>query len=240
MKEVKGLCCICGKNGELSFEHIPPKYAFNDKPAFIQNYDHLIDEESYLYGKQIRSHRGLGGYTLCKNCNSKTGGWYGKDFGVFSQQGMKLIMSYDKPQLFLFGEYKIKPLSVLKQIMSMFMSADKTGSLRSSGNISEFILDKESKILDEKYKVYLYSTLGPKYRFFGHSISLDTNTGEACKWSEINFKPFGFFLTEDSPPPIEHMLDITPFKTCSYGEESVIRLKTIFLVVNDILMGTYY
>jgi hypothetical protein len=32
----KGNCHLCGKYKELSFEHIQPKAAFNDRPILIQ------------------------------------------------------------------------------------------------------------------------------------------------------------------------------------------------------------
>ena len=28
-KKVHGICCICGQETELTFEHIPPRAAFN-------------------------------------------------------------------------------------------------------------------------------------------------------------------------------------------------------------------
>lgn len=28
-KRVKGTCCICGQEADLTFEHIPPRAAFN-------------------------------------------------------------------------------------------------------------------------------------------------------------------------------------------------------------------
>ena len=31
---VEGTCCICGSHGKLSFEHVPPKQAFNDHGVF--------------------------------------------------------------------------------------------------------------------------------------------------------------------------------------------------------------
>jgi len=34
MVEHTGECCICGKIGKLTFEHVPPKAAFNDRGVF--------------------------------------------------------------------------------------------------------------------------------------------------------------------------------------------------------------
>ena len=47
----KGNCHLCGEFKELSFEHIPPKAAFNDRPILIQKNEHFFDKKSYVYGK---------------------------------------------------------------------------------------------------------------------------------------------------------------------------------------------
>ena len=60
-KEVQeGFCALCGKFKKLSFEHVPPQSAFNNKPIFFQTHKHLTDQSSYLYGKKIKSNKGFG------------------------------------------------------------------------------------------------------------------------------------------------------------------------------------
>jgi hypothetical protein len=43
MKKQIGVCHLCGELKALTFEHIPPKAAYNDKPILIQKYEHLFD-----------------------------------------------------------------------------------------------------------------------------------------------------------------------------------------------------
>lgn len=76
MKSKKGNCHLCGEFKELTFEHIPPKAAFNDTPILIQKHEHLFEEKSYVYGKSIRSNNGSGSYCFCKSCNNNSGNWY--------------------------------------------------------------------------------------------------------------------------------------------------------------------
>ena len=73
----------------------------------------------------------------------------------------------------------------------MFMSADKSGHLRSQNELVSFILNKEKTGMPDKYKVFLYATISSYKRFLGYSVSIDAITLKIQKWSEINSQPFG-------------------------------------------------
>jgi hypothetical protein len=238
MKNIEGNCALCGQLKKLSFEHVPPQSAFNDKPIFIQAYEHLLDQESNLYGKKMRSNRGFGGYTLCEDCNKSTGNWYARDFIDFAKQGMEAILSLEIPQYLIKGTYIIKPLNVLKQIITMFMSADKSGHLRSQKDLIDFVLNKEVIGLPKKYKIYLYYTLSSKKRMIGYTIIYDPKL-EIQKWCEINFQPFGYLLAEESSAAHEHMSDISDFGNFNYDQKLSIELTTVYLNVESPEIGTY-
>ena len=236
-KTVEDNCALCGEYKVMSFEHVPPKAAFNNEPIFVQGQVHLTDQSNSLYGKKMRSNKGFGGYTLCEACNNQTGAWYARDFVNFAHQGMKIIQTTG-PQKIIQGHYKIKPLNVIKQILVMFMSADKGGYLRSQKGLVEFLMNKESVKMPDKYGVYMYSTLSAKKRMLGYSIFCDPKRG-VQKWSEINFEPFGYFLTEDSQPAHYQMCDITSFSKVSYDEELSVQISTAYLNVESPFIGDY-
>jgi hypothetical protein len=53
-KAEEGICHLCGKDGPLSFEHVPPESAFNDRPVLLGAIDDVWDTEfddSKLRGK---------------------------------------------------------------------------------------------------------------------------------------------------------------------------------------------
>ncbi len=238
-KKVKeGECAICGTFGKLSFEHVPPHSAFNNKPILTQNYINLTEESSYLYGKKSKSNKGTGGYTLCLECNNHTGDWYAKDFGDFAHQGMTIIKALGEPQYFISGDYQIKPLNVIKQILSMFMSVDKAGNLRRDQQLVDFILNKKSVHLPNKYKVFLYSTLSKYKRMMGYQIVQTPDKGIQY-WSEINFQPFGYLLAIDSEKAHEDMLDISEFGSFEYDELIPVKITTAYLNVNSPYIGIY-
>jgi len=237
-KVQEGECALCGKFKKLSFEHVPPQSAFNNKPIFMQNHEHLIDKNSFLYGKKSKSNKGFGGYTLCETCNNSTGDWYARDFGDFAHQGMKIITGLDKLQYTIRGKYQIKPLNVIKQILTMFMSADKSGHLRSQKELVDFILNKEQKNIPSRYKVFLYSTLSSYKRMLGYSVVYAGHLG-VQKWSEINFQPFGYLLADESGPAHEHMCEISKFGEFGYDEKISVEITTAYLNVDSPWIGTY-
>jgi hypothetical protein len=233
----EGHCSLCGESRKLSFEHVPPQSAFNDKPIFMQDSDHLFNQKSYVYGKRMRSHKGFGRHTLCEPCNNNTGSWYANDFAEFAHQGMKIIRGLDKPRYNIEGTYLIKPLNVLKQILTMFMSADGI-VLRSNKELVDFILDKNSNSFPERFKVYLYSTLSSRKRMCGYTIATDANL-KPQKWCEINFQPFGYLLADESEPAHKDMVDISGFSKHAYNQKAAVLITTPYLIVESPFPGSY-
>ena len=69
-----GTCCICGTVGRLSFEHIPPRAAFNDHGIFQANIDSLLKGnwevgEKIKDGKQVQL--GAGRYSLMREMQQR-------------------------------------------------------------------------------------------------------------------------------------------------------------------------
>lgn len=233
-----GICAICGEDKQLSFEHVPPKSCFNSNPIFKMNYQNL-DSESVYYNKKYRSNAGFGGYTLCQTCNSNNGSWYGGAFKDFVHSGMqhyKGLIAGSASHC-----YTIKPLNVLKQVMCMFMSANKNAHLRKDKELVDFLLNPENQYLPEKYSVLLYCTNSTIVRFFGLNFRFDFIDGKPVmsKFHEISFKPFGYLLTEDTLNPYAKMLEITSFKNYKYNQVASLRLDLPYLETNTHLICDY-
>jgi hypothetical protein len=69
-----GVCHLCGINGKLSFEHVPPEAAFNDQRVLESDVHRLIGgdlikELEKPTGKY--NQRGAGKFTLCDRCNTR-------------------------------------------------------------------------------------------------------------------------------------------------------------------------
>src|SRR6267378_1445712 len=86
-----GKCHLCGTVGPLSFEHVPPKAAFNNRPVIAYGFDEAIKAgPEQPKGGRIRQ-RGAGAYTLCNRCNNNTGKWYGRFFAGWARFGMEVL-----------------------------------------------------------------------------------------------------------------------------------------------------
>lgn len=237
-KVVEGKCSVCGNPGRLSFEHVPPRSAFNDKPISVQNHIHLFENESYLYKKSSHSNKGFGAYTLCERCNNNTGEWYAKDFADFAIQAMNHLKAHEGAHGLHSIPFKIKPLNIIKQITMMFFSANKGVILSADQELVDFVMDKEKTELPEKYRIYLYYTLSKHKRMNGNS-TIRTDNGLITNWSEINFQPFGYLFSIDSPPPNQFMADITNFAMFPYNMEIELKINAGYLSISSVFTGQY-
>lgn len=80
-----GTCCICSREGKLTFEHIPPHKASNGFQLKLYNIGKYITENNARYSSL---QNGAGAWTLCSSCNNLTGAWYGNAYVEFASQGI--------------------------------------------------------------------------------------------------------------------------------------------------------
>lgn len=233
----KGNCHLCGEFKELSFEHIPPKAAFNDRPILIQKHEHLFDKKSYIYGKSIRSNNGSGAFCFCENCNKNTGTWYARDFSEFVAQAYNHFDKAERISNTNLIEFNFKPLNVLKQIITMFLAIEHSGFLKNDKELVNFILEKDNNSLPDKYQIYLYNTISNHKRLYG--IQWNNFNGRMNTHSEITFNPFGYFLTVNSLPPIDTMTNITDFKKFQFNEQKKFIIPLFYLKTDNMNLGQY-
>ena len=79
----RGICKVCGRLSELTYEHIPPKSAFNNNKHFyislvnplFENRDAETFEELQRVDPKyvIKKQGGIGFHSLCKSCNTNFG-----------------------------------------------------------------------------------------------------------------------------------------------------------------------
>ena len=145
-----GICKLCGRYGKLTFEHVPPKSAFNDsKVSFIKG-EELINHisagrmPSDITGihKTIQQ-QGGGGYYLCGNCNSNSGSWYVDNYKMFVR-GLCSVLTqeiYETADEIVIESGEFYPLPVIKQIILMFVNINAYGAFDKT--IYDFLLNKE-------------------------------------------------------------------------------------------------
>ena len=91
--DVTETCCICGADGKLSFEHVPPRHAFNDHRVFEADIKKMLENGLMLSPKPDGriNQKGAGRFTVCVKCNNATGRWYGTPYITVAMQAMELL-----------------------------------------------------------------------------------------------------------------------------------------------------
>lgn len=191
----RGQCHICGQHGELSFEHVPPAACFNS--TRIRSFGFFDWHQKHSGGrpKGTISQRGLGGFTLCPSCNSKTGAWYGSDFVQWTVKAIPMWQDISSGSVAVkFCAYRIYPLRILKQIVSMMLSIGSNDFIEKHPEFTRFLLEKRSQDFPEGFRIGLYIFKGEIERHVGLAVFFDVSTGAGRVLSDITGRPFGYMM----------------------------------------------
>jgi hypothetical protein len=134
--------------------------------------------------------------------------------------------------------YQIYPLSVLKQIVTMFLSVN-GGALTKNQDLVGFVLDPRKKYLPPDYRFFVYYNHSGGIRVRDISAALKIDTGRVMVSTEFSFPPFGYVLTFDTPPLDGRLFEITHFARYGYDEFDRIELRLPVLPTHTPLPGDY-
>lgn len=247
MAKFYGKCALCGKDCELTFEHIPPRAAFNSSPARPVTGQWMIsdiqrmpwDTTGLPYENQ---QQGMGRYSLCRECNSNTGSWYGNAYIHFSRVVHSFLVNDLNKNPQGLGIREVYPLQFIKQVLSMFCSINNFPDNRIDG-LRKFVRNKDQTSLDkDKYKLCMYFTKSHLMKYAPLSVVIKkTDAGvESMAVSEITAYPLGFILYFSPTSTWTYDgIDITSFSDCSYDHSYTVELPICVNEVND-LLPTYY
>ncbi len=239
-KKEFGKCLLCTKEGMLTFEHIPPKSAFNkEKKKFYSGKellkhitsDNLPWDVSKIKGKEQQG--GAGRYSLCNECNNLTGLKYVSALRDFYEQGVKGIVQAGKEQGEIIITFKdIYPLRIIKEIICMMLCINPLKFGDNYPELRSFILNhKMSKRLNN-FSLSVYLNMGLVERTVGNAVIL--SEGKLRHLSELGTRPFGLVL-EDNEICDKRLLDISFFSQYQYDEKIDITLKLPLLSPNTAL-----
>lgn len=222
-KKVQGTCCICGKETELTFEHIPPRAAFNRFNLRLYDFwDYFLNNNT----RYKQAQKGAGKYSLCASCNNLTGEWYGAAYAEFAVQG--LAYSKRKAQGLLYVPYTIYPLRVLKQIVSCFASVNGPSWCQHEPMIRNFLLDPYERRFPSNIDIRMYMQAKGKSKFDGVIGQIDTITGERFIGSEWAYPPFSYICVYDKKytnhRALNDLYPILSFLNYSYDERRIVYL----------------
>lgn len=203
-----GICRICKKKTELSFEHIPPKSAFNKYTKFrsVPYLEYVQNSHRKDYKPTSKLQQGgLGSYCLCINCNSFLGLNYVPDYFKMAQVGKSIFQNKDF-QKAVFTTMEISPLKLLKQTIAMFICMNEADFTDEYPELLHFIKNPKEKSLPDKFRVFMYLNNSGQIRKL--TMMYTNHYGLV---NELAFPPFGFVLSINSNASFP-MTEITHFK----------------------------
>ena len=248
-----GRCALCGNETELTYEHIPPRKAFNWFPAKTVTgaaYINSIAPERKPWDfsglPYNNTQRGTGAISICRQCNNDTGTWYGDEYIRFVH-GFHYLMQKEQPKAGMtmyVEEATFRPLSVLKQIVSMFCSLNKEATEDPRFKLlREFVLDKTSTAFPKKrFRIGMYLFSSGIQRMAPISVRLLTGDNEPRieVLSEIATYPVGFILYFDPDDMVEMPCpDISGFCDCRYDEECRVQIALPVYECNIMFPGDF-
>lgn len=242
-----GKCSLCGRMCELSFEHIPPRAAFNSNPAKPITGDKILGDNERMPWETAglsydNQQKGMGKYSICEDCNNKTGSWYGNDYAKLAHCVHEIISQPIDENVTGIGIKRIYPLRIIKQVLSMFCSINAFDDQRTE-ILKEFVLDRDSSCLDTtRYKLCMYFNKSRfmKYVPLSAVLRLGKSGWESMAISEITAYPLGFVLYFDPTQAWEYDgFDITHFSDYKYDDSATVEMPLCIKEVNALFPIDY-
>ncbi len=237
-KPIHGVCHICGTTGPLTFEHVPPRGACNDRPIISAVFEDFFEKGPDEKVNGRIQQKGSGAYTLCASCNNDTGTWYANDFIEWTYQAL-ILNDKSNGDGSIYYPFHIFPNRVIKQILTMFFSTNGEKFAQKNPDLVRFVLNREHKYIQPSIRIFAYLVEGAKFRQTGVAVLGSSSSKEVIVMSEISFSPVGYVMTINSNPPDSRLFEITHFSKYGYNEFDTIFLKLHRLPIHLYFPGDY-
>lgn len=233
-------CRLCGEWRKMTYEHVPPERAFNDRPRLFQSLQDKLRKRNYT-----KYRKGIGLYSLCEQCNNTTGGNYGGAFVEWAKQGLEWLELIAENDIETFT-FTIQPLNVLKQVCTMAIASMSIVSLKKHEDLRRFVFNKDSQYMPYNYGIYVYLAENEKPRFASDIVtSTFSSNSVTMVYLEIAIPPFGYCVVSQrsgiSPEKIrQHRLyPIEWFWGYALNETATVELRLPKLPVNTVFPLDY-
>jgi hypothetical protein len=128
-------CRLCGEERQLTFEHIPPRAAYNRGRVSMLGIEDWLAHDANPGGPEPRRQilqRGSGAYSLCADCNNHTGRLYVPELSAWVHSGANALFGesdlaarYRDRRDTVYAEMTIqgcKPGRFAKQVATMLLA----------------------------------------------------------------------------------------------------------------------
>lgn len=151
-----GHCWLCGQWEKLTREHIPPRSAFNDRPILMMAIEqNTLSTGRLQWGRKVE--QGMTVRSLCRECNSRGGSKYGTHYADFISKVAAIVeKAKTGDQVTIYGVKR--PLSILKQCMQSFVSANGPYFVNANPWVRKFIRNSRNQEWPRDMFAYMFAT----------------------------------------------------------------------------------
>jgi hypothetical protein len=239
-KSVIGTCRLCGEHKQLSFEHVPPRAAFNDLPRFYPHTMQLIAHELEGAAAPEITHepKGAGAYTLCHLCNNRCAR-YAIHFIAWAV-ALKAALDAQPTAITIATSFMMRRSRVMKQIVAMFLSANPPETGERNDGLRRYVWNAEAIGLPDRIRVHAALTRDQdarQARVTGY-VNLE-NPSANSTFSEIAFAPLVMVMTFGAPPPDQRLVDISSLAQSDWKQQQMTRLELPVVSLRGYIPGIY-
>ena len=237
------VCRVCrSAQAKLSYEHVPPRSAFNEDPTTAYGLAEWLarEDDGTMTGGRIEQ-RGAGARTLCERCNNNTGSWYGNELALAARAGARILLGaplkeFDTITEPRYARVKIKqtdrhphPLRFIKQVVTMLLATSPPQLAMGHPELGDFVAARARTGLPGRYQFYLSLFAGPNARSTGVAGRFDMERNRCDTLVEVAFPPYAYVMTIDSEPDAIQTCNITEMVNVRYDQRADLEL--------DLLIG---
>jgi len=233
MRKRRGRCAICGEVKDLTFEHIPPRRAYNDRTVSVLRGDKALNRRLDEVVQGQLQQRGSGAWITCADCNAKSGRWYVREYAQWVERGVDVLSKLGDadaqdartdPRIIAVPFEGVRPLLFLKQVVYMILAVNGAGFSTAHPDLRRFVLNRDATGMSDACHFYLALTWGPGSRFVG--ITGAGGRNGVSLLSEVAFPPFSCVMCLEQPWHGLPVCDISEFArfTCTETTDIVMPL----------------
>jgi hypothetical protein len=233
---------VCGADGPLTFEHVPPRSTFNRQRAEILGMDAWLRRDAggpSERGKILQ--RGSGFYTLCEDCNNRAGRLYVPEFRRWVGMGMEILFGNGGAsrryadcvhESYVTVEMReMRPARFVKQVITMLLAMSPARFAALNPELCAYAQDPAAVGLPEHVQLYLTFFSGPCVRYIGGAGTM-RNIGtdkplEVHYVLELAYPPFAYVLSVDEETPVLKTGNITSFADVTTSQQGNLEMQLI-------------
>lgn len=232
-------CRLCGTTEKLSFEHVPPKAAFNNERAELYGLDAWLERDRLTGhpGKRgIIVQQGSGVRTLCEDCNSRAGALYVREMARWARIGRQALAenrlaveeadSQIAPSGIRLTIQRAQPGRFIKQMVTMLLAIAPVQLVDVYPDLAAYAREPNATEFPPGMTLYLNLFAGPIARFVGQASVIREQDGASYAVSELAYPPYAYALVIGEPvdAPALQGCDITNFASASVDRRANVEM----------------